>query len=197
MPEKPIPGRDRRLRVDLRDRNRSREGRPAVARWRDRLVRAADVGRRPRLATTGDGSMILIACYTHGSSAVRHRRAGGGSLSPGRIALASGARLRRPDDRGATLKGELAILSGAGNVRWRTTLNRPAIALETDALGRYVDLWPGDRRDRPARPPGHRRSPRLSEPKVASLPSPKNAASRVGAAFGPGPGLDRRGRPPT
>ena len=38
----------------------------------------------------------------------------------------------------ATLEGELAIMNSAGNVRWRTRLPRPAIALEIDPLGRYV-----------------------------------------------------------
>jgi hypothetical protein len=38
----------------------------------------------------------------------------------------------------STLEGELAIMNSAGNVRWRTQLPRPAIALEIDPLGRYV-----------------------------------------------------------
>jgi hypothetical protein len=37
-----------------------------------------------------------------------------------------------------TLEGDLAVMNSAGNVRWRTHLTRPAIALEMDPLGRYV-----------------------------------------------------------
>ena len=38
----------------------------------------------------------------------------------------------------ATQEGELAILNGTGNVRWRSTLPHPAAALEVDALGRFL-----------------------------------------------------------
>ncbi len=38
----------------------------------------------------------------------------------------------------ASQEGELAILNGTGNVRWRTALPRPAVALEVDALGRFL-----------------------------------------------------------
>jgi len=110
-----------------------------------------------RLATTGDGGMILIACYTHGI-----QRFDIEGHAEGAYHLGGSAAQAVPDFAGrtiavSTLEGELAILSGAGNVRWRTTLNRPAIALETDALGRYVvygqatgeivrlDLQAGDR----------------------------------------------------
>src|SRR5262249_35206945 len=62
----------------------------------------------------------------------------------------------------------LAILNAAGNIRWKTGLPRPAIALETDPLGRYLvmgnatgevtrlDLFPTERSERapgPARAP--------------------------------------------
>ena len=110
-----------------------------------------------RLATTGDGAMTLIACYTHGV-----QRFDIEGHAEGAYHLGGSPSHAVPDFAGrtiavATLEGELAILSGAGNVRWRTTLNRPAIALETDALGRYVvygqatgeivrlDLQPGER----------------------------------------------------
>jgi hypothetical protein len=91
-----------------------------------------------RLATTGDGQMVLIACYTHGIQ--RYDVEG---RSEGAYHLGGSAGHAVPDFAGrsiavSTLEGELAILSGAGNVKWRTTLNRPAMALETDALGRYV-----------------------------------------------------------
>jgi hypothetical protein len=91
-----------------------------------------------RLATTGDGQIILVSCYTHGIQ--RYDLEG---RSEGAYHLGGSAAHAVPDFAGrsiavATLEGELAILSGAGNVRWRKTLNRPAMALETDALGRYL-----------------------------------------------------------
>ncbi len=104
----------------------------AVA-WNEPLM--SGVGR---LATTGDGEMILIACYTHGVQRfdLEGRAEGAYHLggSPGQAVPDFAGRLIAV----TTLEGELAILSGAGNVRWRTTLTRPAVALETDALGRYV-----------------------------------------------------------
>ena len=101
--------------------------------WNEALM--SSVGR---LATTGDGQMILISCFTHGVQ--RYDIEG---KSEGAYHLGGSAGHAVPDFAGrsiavSTLEGELAILSGAGNVKWRTTLNRPAIALETDALGRYV-----------------------------------------------------------
>ncbi len=91
-----------------------------------------------RLALSGDGAMVLASCYTLGIQRfdLRGRNEGsyhlGGTVShavpdfPGRTIAA------------ATLEGELAIMNSGGNVRWRTTLARPAIALEIDPLGRYV-----------------------------------------------------------
>jgi hypothetical protein len=101
--------------------------------WNEALM--SSVGR---LALTGDGQMILIACFTHGVQ--RYDIEG---KSEGAYHLGGSAGHAVPDFAGrsiavSTTEGELAILSGAGNVKWRTTLNRPAIALETDALGRYV-----------------------------------------------------------
>ena len=110
-----------------------------------------------RLATSGDGQMILLACYTHGIQ--RYDIEG---RSEGAYHLGGSAGHAVPDFAGrsiavATLEGELAILSGAGNVKWRTTLGRPASHLEIDALGRYLvygletgeiarlDLQPGSR----------------------------------------------------
>ena len=91
-----------------------------------------------RLATTGDGAMILVSCYTHGVQ--RHNMEG---KSEGSYHLGGSASQAVPDFSGriiavATSEGELAILSGTGNVRWRTTLAEPAAHLETDALGRYI-----------------------------------------------------------
>jgi hypothetical protein len=101
--------------------------------WQERLM--STVGR---LAITGDGAMVLASCFTLGIQRfdLRGRNEGsyhlGGTVShavpdfPGRTIAA------------ATLEGELAVMNSAGNVRWRTNLSRPAIALEMDPLGRYV-----------------------------------------------------------
>ena len=101
--------------------------------WQDRLM--SNVGR---LAVNGDGGMILASCYTLGIQRfdLHGRNEGsyhlGGTVShavpdfPGRTIAA------------ATLEGELAVMNSAGNVRWRTRLPRPVIALEIDPLGRYL-----------------------------------------------------------
>jgi hypothetical protein len=91
-----------------------------------------------RLATTGDGGMILVACYTHGVQRYDLR-----GRNEGAYHLGGSAAFAVPDFAGrtigvATQEGELAILSGTGNVRWRTELPRPASALEVDALGRFL-----------------------------------------------------------
>lgn len=101
--------------------------------WQDRLT--SNVGR---LAASGDGSIILASCFTLGIQRfdLRGRNEGsyhlGGTVSqavtdfPGRTMAAT------------TLEGDLAVLSPSGHVRWRTTLERPASALEIDPLGRYL-----------------------------------------------------------
>jgi len=137
-----------------------------------------------RLATTGDGSMILISCFTHGVQ--RHNLEG---KSEGAYHLGGSASQAVPDFSGriigvATSEGELAILSGTGNVRWRTTLNHPAIFLETDALGRYVvhgqstgeitrlDLYPSDGR---AGSPPERSTASVSTPAKANGPQARGS----------------------
>lgn len=91
-----------------------------------------------RLATTGDGAMILVACFTHGVQRYDLR-----GRNEGAYHLGGSAAIAVPDFAGrtigvATQEGGLAILNGTGNVRWRTELPRPAAALEVDALGRYL-----------------------------------------------------------
>ncbi len=91
-----------------------------------------------RLATTGDGGMILVACFTHGVQRYDLR-----GRNEGAYHLGGSAAIAVPDFAGRTMavasqEGELAILNGTGNVRWRTTLPRPAVALEVDALGRFL-----------------------------------------------------------
>jgi hypothetical protein len=128
--------------------------------WHDRLM--SNVGR---LAVSGDGGMVLASCFTLGIQRfdLRGRNEGsyhlGGTVShavpdfPGRTIAA------------ATLEGELAVMNSAGNVRWRTMLPRPLVALETDPLGRYLifghatgeitrlDLFGGKHGRAPARAP--------------------------------------------
>ena len=150
---------------------------PEIA-WQDRLL--SNVGR---LTVSGDGGMILTSCFTHGIQRfdLRGRNEGsyhlGGTVShavpdfPGRTIAA------------ATLEGELAIMNSAGNVRWRTRLPRPAIALEIDPLGRYViyafstgeivrlDLFgagPGSGRQRRRHVPIGQRAPSNDLPRTAT-----------------------------
>jgi hypothetical protein len=101
--------------------------------WQERLL--SNVGR---LALDGEGGMILASCYTLGIQRfdLRGRNEGsyhlGGTVShavpdfPGRTIAT------------ATLEGELAVINSGGNVRWRTALPRPVVALEVDPLGRYL-----------------------------------------------------------
>src|SRR5205823_5696077 len=101
--------------------------------WQDRLM--SNVGR---LALSGDGSMILASCYTLGI-----QRFDLGGRNEGSYHLGGTVSHAVPDFPGrsivaTTLEGDLAVMNSAGNVRWRTHLTRPAIALEMDPLGRYV-----------------------------------------------------------
>ncbi len=101
--------------------------------WQDRLM--SNVGR---LTVDGGGTMVLASCFTLGIQRfdLTGRNEGsyhlGGTIShavpdfPGRSIAA------------ATLEGELILMNSAGNVRWRTRLPRPVIALEIDPLGRYL-----------------------------------------------------------
>jgi hypothetical protein len=112
---------------------RSRAGLDPEIIWQDRLM--SNVGR---LAINGDGTLILASCFTLGIQRfdLHGRNEGsyhlGGTVShavpdfPGRTIVA------------ATLEGELAVMNSAGNVRWRTQLPRPVIALDVDPLGRFV-----------------------------------------------------------
>jgi hypothetical protein len=149
--------------------------------WHDRLL--SNVGR---LALTGDGGMILASCYTLGIQRfdLRGRNEGsyhlGGTVAhavpdfPGRTIAA------------ATLEGELAVMNSAGNVRWRTTLPRPVVALEIDPLGRYViygqstgeiirlDLFGGKQRRGKASAP--------ARPATASGPAARATSGSVRAA---------------
>lgn len=101
--------------------------------WHDRQI--SNVGR---LTTTGDGSMILASCFTHGVQRFDLHGKNAGAYHLGGTATNA-----VPDYAGrviavSSLEGDLAVLNSAGNVRWRTGLPRPAIALEADPLGRYL-----------------------------------------------------------
>ena len=101
--------------------------------WEERQV--SGLGR---LTTTGDGSMTLASCFTHG---VQRFDANGNN--DGAYHLGGTATHAVPDFAGraiavATVEGELAVLNPAGNVRWKTGLPRPALGLEVDPLGRFL-----------------------------------------------------------
>ena len=90
-----------------------------------------------RLAPTGDGGIILASCFTHGV-----QRYDLNGHNEGSYHLGGSPAHAVPDFAGrtiavATLEGELAILSQAGNVRWKSGTPRPAVALDVDALGRF------------------------------------------------------------
>jgi hypothetical protein len=90
------------------------------------------------MTVTGDGGAILVACYTHGVQRFDAEGRTEGTYHPG-----GSATIAVPDFAGrsiavATMEGELSILSGNGNIRWQTKLKEGPIALEMDALGRYV-----------------------------------------------------------
>jgi hypothetical protein len=101
--------------------------------WEQALM--SNVGR---LTATGDGGAILASCFTHGVQRYDLRGHNEGSYHLGGTASHA-----VPDYAGrtivvATLEGELAILNGGGNVRWKTALPRAVVGLEFDALGRYL-----------------------------------------------------------
>jgi len=101
--------------------------------WQDRLM--SNVGR---LAVNGDGGMILASCYTLGIQRFDLRGRNEGSYHPGGTVSHAVPDFPGRTIAAATLEGELAVMNSAGNVRWRTRLPRPVIALEMDPLGRYL-----------------------------------------------------------
>lgn len=101
--------------------------------WEQRLL--SNVGR---LETNGEGTLILASCFNLGIQRYDHQGRNVGSYH-----LAGTSTQAIPDFPGrsiaaATLEGELYLLNQAGNVRWKTSLPRPANALVFDALGRYL-----------------------------------------------------------
>lgn len=151
---------------------------PEVA-WQENLM--SNVGR---LAWSGDGGMVLAACFTHGIQRFDLQGRVEGSYH-----LGGSASHAVPDFAGrsiavATLEGEIALLGPGGEVRWSTGIAKPAIGLEFDPLGKYliyglasgeirrVDLFPTDTDSARTR----------AKPKVSAA-----VDGRTPAAGGPGP----------
>jgi hypothetical protein len=101
--------------------------------WDEALL--SNVGR---LTTSGDGGMILASCYTHGVQRYDLQGHNEGAYHLGGTAAHAVSDFPGRLIAVATLEGELVILSPGGQVRWRTGLTRPAMALEADPLGRFV-----------------------------------------------------------
>lgn len=102
-------------------------------RWKAQLMSSFG-----HMAITGDGGIVLVACYTHGVQKYDSRGRNEGSYHLGGTATHA-----VPDFAGrtiavATSEGELSVLNGAGQVRWKRGLPRGPIALECDALGRFL-----------------------------------------------------------
>ncbi len=101
--------------------------------WEQRLL--SNLGR---IECTGDGSLVLASCYNLGLQ--RYDLEG---HNEGAYHLGGTVTHAVPDFAGrliaaATMEGELFLLNQAGNIRWRTTLPRPANALAIDPLGRAL-----------------------------------------------------------
>jgi hypothetical protein len=145
--------------------------------WRESLL--SNVGK---LALTGDGGTIVASCFIHGVQRFDANGRGEGSYHLGGTAV-----LATPDFVGrtiaaATQEGELFLLNRAGNIRWKTALPRPAIALELEPLGRWlvygqatgevsrIDLEESAR----ASGSGVRPSPAASRSAVRPSPSPSS-----------------------
>jgi hypothetical protein len=101
--------------------------------WQDRLL--SNVGR---LAVDGEGGMILASCYTLGIQRFDLRGHNEGSYHLGGTVSQAVPDFPGRTIAAATLEGELAVINSGGNVRWRTSLPRPVVALEVDPLGRYL-----------------------------------------------------------
>ncbi len=101
--------------------------------WQENLM--SNVGR---LAMSGDGGMILTACYTHGVQ--RYDLKG---QNEGAYHLGGSPSHAVPDFMGRTIvvttvEGELSLLSPGGQIRSRMELPRAPLEVAMDALGRSV-----------------------------------------------------------
>jgi hypothetical protein len=100
--------------------------------WQQTLL--SNVGR---LALAGSGQAILASCFTHGVHRFDLDGRIEGAYHPGGSVTHA-----VPDYLGrtiavATYEGDLSLLNSVGNLRWQSSLPKPAIALQFDALGRY------------------------------------------------------------
>ncbi len=101
--------------------------------WQQNLL--SNVGR---LALTGDGRMILASCHTFGVHRFDLEGNIEGAYHPGGSATHAVPDFVGRNIAVATIEGELSLLNSTGNVRWQTGLPRPIVALQVDALGRFV-----------------------------------------------------------
>ena len=89
------------------------------------------------LTVSGDGGLILASCHTHGIQCFGSRGQNEGSYHLGGTATRAVPDFAGRSIVAATSEGDLNLISRGGNVRWKSTLPRPAIALEFDAIGRF------------------------------------------------------------
>ena len=141
--------------------------------WEERLM--SNVGR---LASSGDGGMILASCFTHGVQRYDLR-----GHNEGAYHLGGTTAHAVPDFAGrviavATIESEVVFLGSAGNVRWRTGLPRPVIAAR-------------DGPSRPLRAHGHPTGEIVRLDLYSEGRSAKEEAPPVTSAARPGAGLVR------
>jgi hypothetical protein len=136
--------------------------------WEERLM--SNLGR---LEVTGDGAMILASCFNLGIQRYDAEGHNEGSYHVGGTAIHA-----VPDFPGriiavATQEGEIALLNRAGNIRWKSELGRPPVALEIDALGRYFiyGLETGDICRFDIEESGTRQRPRAAGPNATRAPA--------------------------
>ena len=141
-----------------------------------------------RLTTTGDAGMILASCFTHGVQRFNAEGKSEGSYHLGGSAAHAAVDFSGRRIAVATAEGELAILNRTGNVRWKTGLPRPAVALECDALGRYIiyGLATGeiDRLDLESTSTEAEDSHRRAAPKPLENPAIRSKSSAASPAAG-------------
>lgn len=150
----------------------------ASERWLTKVM--SNVGR---LSITGDGGVILTSCYTHGVQRYDSRGRNEGSYH-----LGGTAAFAVPDFAGrtiavATTEGELALLNAAGGVRWKTTLPRGPVALECDALGRFVIYGLSTGEITLLDLEGNRRAQSEADPNTRAAPVVPRSATRHGGAI--------------
>lgn len=90
------------------------------------------------IVTTGDGAMTLVACYHQGIQRYDAKGHHEGSYHVGGTATQAAIDFAGRVIAVASLEGELALLNRSGNVRWKSVQAHPMVALECDALGRYL-----------------------------------------------------------